>query len=54
MDNIIGKGIGRKYYFYFSWGYYYFSAGYSFCKKLYIPLYNELYKFRYSKAVNFC
>lgn len=54
MDKIIGKGLSGKYYFYFSWGYFYFSAGYLFCEKFYIPLCNELNKFKYRQAVNLC
>lgn len=42
MKNLIGKGITREYYFYFSnWGFY-FSAGYSSCENLKIPNSNEL------------
>ncbi|MBP1743273.1 MAG: hypothetical protein H6Q58_251 [Firmicutes bacterium] len=47
MENIIGKGISGKVYFYFSWGYLYFSAGYFFCKKIYIPLYDEFNKLKF-------
>ncbi len=42
MKNIIIKGITKKVYFYFSWGYRYFSIGYFLCKKIYmISLNNE-------------
>ena len=42
MKNIIIKGITKKVYFYFSWGYRYFSVGYFLCKKIYmISLNNE-------------
>jgi hypothetical protein len=47
MRNIIGKGISGREYFYFSWSYLYFSAGYFFCKKSYIPLYNESNKLKF-------
>jgi hypothetical protein len=46
MENIIGKGISVREYFYFSWSYFYFSAGYFFYAKLYIPLHNELNKLK--------
>ena len=44
MENIIGKGISGKLFFYFSWGYFYFSAGYFYCKKIYSDLYDEFDK----------
>ncbi|MBV7275604.1 hypothetical protein I6U48_22135 [Clostridium sp. PL3] len=44
MKNIIGKGISGKYYFYYSWSYLYFSAGYFFCKKIFVPIFNEFNK----------
>jgi len=47
MENIIGKGISGKVYFYFSWSYLYLSAGYFFCKKKYIPLCNEFNKLKF-------
>jgi hypothetical protein len=47
MENIIGKGISGREYFYFSWSYLYFSAGYFFCQKLYIPLHNEFNKLKF-------
>jgi len=53
MENIIGKGISGKYYFYFSLSYLYFSAGYFFCKKIYIPLYNEFNKLKFLSSSKF-
>ena len=47
MENIIGKGISGKEYFYFGWSYLYFSAGYFFCQKLHIQLHNELNKLKF-------
>jgi hypothetical protein len=44
MENIIGKGISGKLYFYFSWSYFYFSAGYFYCKKIYFAPNNEFDK----------
>ena len=42
MKNIIIKGISKKVYFYFGWGYRYFSVGYFMCKKIYmVSLNNE-------------
>jgi len=47
MNNLLGKGINRIYYFSFSlW--FYFSTGYFTCKKEYIPFLNELNKFEYT------
>ncbi|MBP1743264.1 MAG: hypothetical protein H6Q58_242 [Firmicutes bacterium] len=48
MENIIGKGISKVFFYYFfSLGYYYFSAGYWYCKKTCASLldeFNTLYK----------
>lgn len=46
MENIIGKGISVKEYFYFSFSYLYFSSWYFLYAKLYIPFFNEFGKQR--------
>lgn len=47
MENIIGKGISVKEYFYFSMSYLYFSFWYFLYAKLYIPRCNEFDKQRF-------
>lgn len=56
MENIIRKGISKNFYFYFfSWGYYYFSASYFYCKKIFIPIFDEFNEYKYiSKSTPFC
>jgi len=42
MENIIGKGVNRTFFYYFySLNYYYFSAGYLVFKKMYSFLFDE-------------
>ena len=42
MENIIGNGVNRTFFYYFySQSYYYFSAGYLVCTKMYSFLFDE-------------
>jgi len=57
MENIIGKGMSKVFFYYFfSLGYYYFSAGYWYCKKIYASLFDEFDMFyrRFFPGRKFC